>query len=60
MRFAEVTGALVDAYLPLELHIPAYFCGFNILWTFVAAEITGNASHVDRVGLCLLLLRFMY
>jgi len=60
MGFAEVTGALLDAYLPPELHIPAYFCGFNILWTYVAAEVTGNASQVDRVGLCLLPPRFMH
>ena len=60
MGFAEATRALLDAYLPRELHIPAYFCGFNILWTFVAAEVTGNASQVDRVSLSLLLPCFMY
>ena len=60
MGFAEVTVALVDAYLPQELHIPAYFCGFNIFWTYVVAVVTGNASQVDRVGLCLLLPRFVY
>jgi len=60
MGFAEAAGALVSAYLPQELHIPAYFCGFNILWTFVVAEVTGNASQVDRVSLCLRLRRFMY
>ena len=59
MGFAEATGALVDAYLPQELHIPAYFCGFNILWTYVAAEVTGNASQVDRVSLCLRLPRLV-
>ncbi|EJU04771.1 DUF1295-domain-containing protein [Dacryopinax primogenitus] len=26
-----------------------YFCAFNILWTYVAGEITGNFSQVDRV-----------
>ena len=60
MGFAEVTVTLVDAYLPHELHIPAYFCGFNIFWTYVVAVVTGNASQVDRVGLCLLLPRSMY
>jgi hypothetical protein len=60
MGFIESTAELVGTYLPQELHIPAYFCGFNILWTYVAAELTGNASQVDRVGLCLLLPRFMY
>ncbi|CAE7147934.1 unnamed protein product [Rhizoctonia solani] len=31
------------------LAFPVKFCLFNILWTFVAGEITGNVSQVDRV-----------
>ncbi|EUC56506.1 integral membrane protein [Rhizoctonia solani AG-3 Rhs1AP] len=31
------------------LAFPVKFCIFNILWTFLAGEITGNASQVDRV-----------
>jgi steroid 5-alpha reductase family enzyme len=31
------------------LAFPVKFCLFNILWTFLAGEITGNVSQVDRV-----------
>ncbi|KAB5590056.1 Integral membrane protein [Ceratobasidium theobromae] len=31
------------------LAFPVKFCLFNILWTFVAGEVTGNVSQVDRV-----------
>lgn len=28
---------------------PVKFCLFNIAWTFLAGELTGNVSQVDRV-----------
>ncbi|CAE6533658.1 unnamed protein product [Rhizoctonia solani] len=31
------------------LAFPVKFCLFNIAWTFLAGEITGNVSQVDRV-----------
>ncbi|KAH7339122.1 DUF1295-domain-containing protein [Rhizoctonia solani] len=31
------------------LAFPVKFCIFNIIWTFLAGEITGNVSQVDRV-----------
>ncbi|KAG9091264.1 hypothetical protein FRC06_000644 [Ceratobasidium sp. 370] len=31
------------------LSAPVKFCLFNIAWTFLAGEVTGNVSQVDRV-----------
>ncbi|KAG8850791.1 hypothetical protein FRB91_008788 [Serendipita sp. 411] len=31
------------------LHIPIYFTLFNITWTYVVGELTGNCSQVDRM-----------
>ncbi|KAJ1302949.1 hypothetical protein OPQ81_003243 [Rhizoctonia solani] len=40
---------LRPAGLDPTLAFPVKFCIFNILWTFLAGEITGNVSQVDRV-----------
>ncbi|KAG8969110.1 hypothetical protein FRC03_004425 [Tulasnella sp. 419] len=34
---------------PDVLDVPITFLTFNIIWTWLAAEITGNSSQVDRV-----------
>lgn len=47
MGFVEATQAAVASTGALE--VPIYFLLFNIAWTWILAEITGNASQVDRV-----------
>ncbi|PVG03184.1 hypothetical protein CPB86DRAFT_695896 [Serendipita vermifera] len=38
----------ISSYDPV-LHIPIYFMIFNISWTYIVGEITGNSSQVDRM-----------
>ncbi|KZT57640.1 DUF1295-domain-containing protein [Calocera cornea HHB12733] len=42
-----------ESFTPYLFHpalTPAlYFCAFNILWTYVAGEVTNNFSQVDRI-----------
>lgn len=39
----------IEDYDPV-LHIPIYFMAFNTVWTWIASEVTGNCSQVDRVS----------
>lgn len=31
------------------LHVPIYLMMFHTTWTYIAGELTGNCSQVDRV-----------